>query len=486
MYSVLLVDDEYMILKGLEKIINWQDFGFQVVKTAKSAQAALAILEETSIDLIITDVNMPQINGLSLIEEAQKLAYEFEFIVLSGYQEFEYAQQSVKLGGLDYLVKPVDAKMLQQALIKTKQKLDQKKANLTNAKFAHKIALEKLFEADLTETQQTELLENYQITDTQIMQGITVIACNQLTDFTQIEKFAEQYKQKLYFKNKKQLFIAFIGSAGFLAKFVNELEGQQLIAGASFITVGETVTTMAALNSSYQQAKQLAEIYLFYANQSSFSSNHSRVEWLKQATLPKVSLLKFRQAVAIGDENAINQQIEFVYTQLAQNNATPTYVRQVTFLIFSELNRQVNFAQQMYQIYANKINQSQHIEELKTLIQEILDQKQSSHSKYSENIQKTLGIVQQEFQTDLNLKFISDRLHLNTNYLGQLFKKEIGESFSKYLNDYRIQIARKLLTDSQLSIADVANQVGYGNVGYFYRTFKAICGISPKEYRDKY
>lgn len=118
MYRVLLVDDEYMILTGLKKIIDWPSLGFQVVATAENAMQGLSILENQKIDLVITDVTMPEMNGLEFIEAAQKEHHTFEFMILSGYQEFDYLKSGMQLGAVNYLMKPVNKAELRTALKK--------------------------------------------------------------------------------------------------------------------------------------------------------------------------------------------------------------------------------------------------------------------------------------------------------------------------------------------------------------------------------
>lgn len=124
MYRVLLVDDEYMILAGLQKIVDWASLGFQVVATAENAMQGLSVLENQSIDLVITDVTMPEMNGLEFIEAAQKEHHAFEFMILSGYQEFDYLKSGMQLGAINYLMKPVNKTELIASLTKVKQQLD--------------------------------------------------------------------------------------------------------------------------------------------------------------------------------------------------------------------------------------------------------------------------------------------------------------------------------------------------------------------------
>ena len=108
LYKAMFVDDEYMILEGLKMIIPWQELGFEVVHTAKSASEALEYLETQAIDLLITDIRMPEMNGIDMIAKAQAKGNTFFSIILSGYQEFAFVKQGMQLGVRNYLVKPVN------------------------------------------------------------------------------------------------------------------------------------------------------------------------------------------------------------------------------------------------------------------------------------------------------------------------------------------------------------------------------------------
>lgn len=110
MYKVLLVDDEYMILQGLKVIVDWQALGFEVVATARSAKEALTYLDDCAVDVMISDVNMPGMTGLELIEAARNVLPHLQTLILSGYQEFSYVQRAMELETKGYLLKPVDKK----------------------------------------------------------------------------------------------------------------------------------------------------------------------------------------------------------------------------------------------------------------------------------------------------------------------------------------------------------------------------------------
>lgn len=488
MYSVMIVDDEYMILKGLEKIINWTDYDFKIVKAARNSKQALEFLETNDVDLIITDVNMPRISGLELIKMAKEAGKKFEFMILSGYQEFDYVRTGLQLGAIDYILKPVDSKALVKSLTKVKGILDSQSAIQKASVVSLNAQTQRLFENDLDQSSMSSLFHQLRITPDVIKSGLTVIACNRLSDFSNVEQLCQQYGQVLRFGYNRHLFIGFIGGRGILLKFVRELEDKGYITGESFITVGETVYEWQNISQSYDQAARLSKIYKFYEKSNEFSSNNLRVDWLKQATLPKISLVKIKQSIALGEYAQLISELKNIFSDLTRQGANPSYVRQVAFLIYSELNVKVNFDEKTYQNYVIKINNADDLQTLMEISADVVKELAQSvdNQKYSENIQRVMMLIQKDFYDDLSLKFVSDELHLNPDYLGQLFKKEVKMSFSKYLNEYRIQQAQDLLRNTNQSIAEIADNVGYTTTAYFYRNFKLICGLSPKEYRKKY
>jgi two-component system, response regulator YesN len=122
MLKAVIVDDEYIVLEGLKRVINWSENGIDLVGTAKDGNSGLSLFYSEKPDIIFTDIRMPGINGLKLIEEVMDIAPDTICVVMSGHREFEYVKQALKIGVADYLVKPITVQMIEETIDKIKKK----------------------------------------------------------------------------------------------------------------------------------------------------------------------------------------------------------------------------------------------------------------------------------------------------------------------------------------------------------------------------
>lgn len=129
MFTIQLVDDEPIVRKGLKKLIAWEELGFEIVCEAENGEEALAQLATQKVDVIITDIGMPIMNGIEFMKEARNQEYVGEIMVLTAYGEFEYAKSAIKYGVTDYILKPIEEKQITETLNKIKRKLEEKLEN---------------------------------------------------------------------------------------------------------------------------------------------------------------------------------------------------------------------------------------------------------------------------------------------------------------------------------------------------------------------
>jgi len=156
MYKVMLADDENLILQGLENIIEWEELGLEIVNKASNGQEAIDKFKENPVDIVVTDINMPQVTGLELLKELKKINSDVKFIILSGYDDFSYAKKAIELGVENYILKPIDEEELEKTLKNTINKIKQEKEENKSSLGKHNILI-KLIKGKLA---QGEIEEN--------------------------------------------------------------------------------------------------------------------------------------------------------------------------------------------------------------------------------------------------------------------------------------------------------------------------------------
>ncbi|HFR5557594.1 TPA: response regulator [Streptococcus pyogenes] len=483
MYKVLLVDDEYMILQGLTMIIDWQALGFDVVSTARSGQEALAYLTQYPVDVMISDVTMPGMTGLDLIEAAKTNHPQLPTLILSGYQEFSYVQKAMELETKGYLLKPVDKAELQAKMKQFKDWLDAQQAESIRQETYHDSLLTLWLTDELSEKEFHQLSQDL---PEHALTGFTVLYVECSEWIEEMEAYFKQEEQPCYLKKEedKKIYLAILlGRAQQAKAFTSNLQ-KQFSENIQQIILGETVDDWENVYESYNQVRQS----LFYNSQMSQPTDkgNSKLEMPES----RLQFFAFNKALMIGDEPTILAKLEAIFHEMKALNFSPEDVKHVSFLLFSDIYRQFPILDKMtYLSMVKTIHNSQSIDRILRELKKVLDvtnQNNSPEKRYSDLVSETIDCIRKEYHQELTLKAIADRLHVNGVYLGQCFKNETERSFTQYLNHVRIQKAQQLLLYTNQSINEIAYETGYNTNHYFIKMFKKLNGLSPKEFRDRY
>ena len=436
LYKAMFVDDEYMILEGLKMIIPWQELGFEVVHTAKSASEALEYLETQAIDLLITDIRMPEMNGIDMIAKAQAKGNTFFSIILSGYQEFAFVNKVE----LYESVQAIAEELAHQQRIDEQNDLYRESSLLL------------WLNDELNESEYHLLLEQ----STQpIHPPYTIL---QLTGTPEILE------------------------NGF--RFFVEKEQPLLLPGQ--LVVSETINEWENLYKGYEKIKQVQSLQTFYPDLL-LNEQIIQVDILdRNEALP---FLSFNKALTIGDTKTVQDELDKIFSSLEGMQADPEHVRYVAFLLFNDIYRQFPaLTRENYDRIITRIRASNTIQVLRQLFNEILQlaKDQPQQKRYSEIVQKAVGMIEEHYTQELTVKSAAEALHVSVVYLGQVFKKETELSFNQYVNFIRIKKAQQLLLHTGQTINEIADAIGYNNTNYFSKMFKKLNGLTPKEFREKY
>ncbi|MCR8642521.1 response regulator transcription factor [Paenibacillus sp. N1-5-1-14] len=521
MRNVLIVDDEPLILEGLRSIIEWEEYGLTIIGQASNGEEAVAFLKqyEGQVDLLITDITMPKMNGLQLIEQVKTFDSKMRYVILSGYEQFEYVKAGMRLGIENYILKPINIKELESTVRQIVDDLDQEAEEHYRALEDWQILRSNIMNRWVTGTidaqelrHRSDLLDISLTCDSYTVTALRLIMepdpdCDEL----QLRQLRSErmgacygYAQRLI--GHLNTVYAFIDTEGDLILIFGEALGDELkerihtvhqqlqyvmkqkLEQPVWITIGSKQSRYQDVSLSYEHAKSLYVDHLMLTGYPiididqlpKLNVDEEKIE-LDYEAFSKLLLAGEREEAHAYIESAFNKLLALGgYTRIDFYNVAIKLM-----LMAKNMEKNADFSPLF-----NPLLHMQTIEQLMSHVQEsvssTLRDLQEEHQDLSPNIRYMIEQVSKHYKDELSLKTISQRMEMHPNYLGQMFHKEVGRSFSDYVTQYRIEKARQLLLQTTLLANEVAAEVGYLDPTYFYRQFKKSTGVSPTELRKMY
>ncbi|KQU24055.1 hypothetical protein ASG65_19160 [Bacillus sp. Leaf13] len=495
MYNVFLVDDEPFIIEGMRALVPWEDYGLKVVGEASNGSEAIKKLETCHVDILLTDIMMPIMDGLELISTLKERHPNTKYIVLSGYEEFEYVKKGMKLGIENYLLKPVN----EQELISTLENSIEKLEKSTNNEEAYTILRDntiwRCLNQDIDAKEWRERVELYSLEfDGQNLAVVLMqISDGEHENSSFFRKRVEELFQSVCIINPDGeliLLVSFNCEDG-LKKKLDELNMlfAGYVSGKYHINVGSFVCSTSELYKSYQRAKELSS-YRLVLKESGLITDELTKQYT-QASLSTSNELDDLKRYIVGSE----QEKAFLWIKGAfdeinksTKKVAPTIISGFAIEIVTSIQKDVSshandqtvgIVKRILEAYSIGILVDILIDFIEGIFR-TLEQKPEHRSPI---IQSVVQYIQEHFYEELSLKTLSYKFHINSIYLGQLFQKETGLVFSEYINHLRLEKAKQLLRGTHLKAGIIGKQVGYSDSAYFYKQFKKVVGITPSAWR---
>lgn len=503
MYKVMLVDDEKLITQGLLNIIEWDKLELKVTQIANNGEEAFEKFQKDPVDIIITDINMPKLTGLDLLKKITNINNKTKFIILSGYDEFSYAKTAIEYGVESYILKPIDEEELENVLKKIVLDISDEKIKESKILNKNRILFQYLNKKILKE----ELinikdylnisLENKNYTVAILM----IIKKNEKDLFTPIDTIA-----KSIFGNEYEILHKYDGQVVLINSWNKDFTSDQIknyyiqikdkiineLNEEVFISIGDLVCDVNEIEISYKIANALKK-YMLTEGVNICLDRHSLNYTEEYNRTFNNEIEKINKLII---EKNIDVLEEYVNEILDNKKLNPKNIYdlsiKILFLIDKtleefKLNRKYR-NDSLSNIIVKLCNESTRenvksfvLSELKELI-ELMDD--NNRIKYSPVVQQVISIVNEKYYEELSLKTLAQKYNVNSSYLGQIFNKEVGVSFSEYLNKIKNTKAKELILNTNMKINDIAKSVGYIDTSYFYRKFKKYFGVSPSTIRD--
>lgn len=504
MYKVMLADDENLILQGLENIIEWDELGLEIVNKASNGQEAIDMYKETPVDIVLTDINMPHVTGFELLKELKKINSDIKFIILSGYDDFSYAKKAIELGVENYILKPIDEEELEKTLINTVNKInlerEEGKSSLGRHNLLIKLIKGKLSNKELEENKDAfyidfNNLKLYSLciintksrydSEEMIHNIVQVIKDNTANNFEIIYTLDEE----LILINVWDEYI----SKGKIKEYYDKLKETIInIHGIDvFLSVGEPVENIYNISQSFKEANNLKKYVLTLGYNKCISLEH-----IKDITKNSVNfgpiLDKLNKKIITKDVEGAEKIVQDI---VEDKNLTPSNIYDLSVKILFLIDKVIEEFKVEKQYSENSLGEeiialcSENTrEDIKILlcseIREVVKLMHPTTIKHSPVIQQIISYVNDNYYEEISLKTLAQKYHINTSYLGQIFTKEVGCSFSEYLNRTKNMKAKELILNTNMKINDIAKKVGYLDTSYFYRKFKKYYGVCPSTLRN--
>lgn len=510
MIRTLLIDDERAVIEGLKKLIKWEELGFELVGTAINGIEGKQKAEKLRPELIIADIRMPGLDGLSMIEVIQKELKETTFVIMSGYADFAYAKKALKLGVIDYLEKPVTIQKVTEMLERVKTIEDKNRKEKENEARSHSLG-----EVTLGKT----LLEYiYSENQMQTFEGMEKLKeyhgwCIFKAVFCSYEKdqdnIFESSLRRLSNSSEKELIVIKRGEQ-FTGVLVSERPDEPKAKWYAvfekvykeishhlknmYLGVGEVYSKPSYLRQSYMEAKSA----LSYAKFSQMQQVIFYEQLIKN--VPVVGLGEFDENVLIrnlraGAEEEANKQIKAYLDSLKKNGLDFRIFEQECLRLvymgngvmleknknFRLLSSQNILPHEMLQMCTDYKQAEDWVHSLFKEYFEVIEQfkEDEGHSAFN----RAKDYIFQNYTRDISLNEVAEKAGMNPAYFSQLFKEKMGISYVKYLTNLRLDYAQKLL-DQGYKVVQVSEKVGYVNYRYFCDTFKKNLGITPNQYKQ--
>lgn len=488
LYKVYLLDDEPYILEGLKYIVPWQEYGFKIVGSSSNGKDGFDNIITQNIDLIITDIMMPNMTGLELISKLKKEKYNTNFLVLSAFQEFKYVKEAINMGAENYLLKPIDTEELSNNLKSIYQKIKKKEEQIIDKNIVKNNLLLKLITENYDENVINELNRlNIKFNDYRYC----IINIEVNDESYNIEDITFKNKSILHVKNKSNIYLI-IDEHNLDDTIMELIELKNYMINKSgpilYISIGSLVNNIREINNSFKASMEVNEYKIIHPNKSWIKIYKEKID------INNYDNIEFEElkSILVNKEFIKTEEyINAIFTKLrCDEKLTPKQIKMKSIEIFLSVYNYFNESKvikDLHKYFDYIINNNNTLDDIQiqliNMIRYIQSKLEQAEDSMSPVIIKLLDYIEENYKYDLNLKEISDKLNINSIYLGQLFQREIGILFSDYLNNFRINKAKKLLLDTNLKASEIGMLVGYRNKNYFYRKFKSIAGLTPSEWK---
>ncbi len=503
--NLMVVDDDIQIREGITYGIQWKSLGIEKTECYPDAFQALQAIKEENYDIVLTDISMPGLSGIELLKQIKERNPEVIVILISGYEEFEYAKAGIQYGADNYILKPIHLDELTDIIQKTVEKIRKIKKNQDTIREAEKLRFVKgITDQTITDNKKIKML---------------------LNEFYGFERGGPYMLVILQKDEKKELLKPGVQNRTLIRVITDRLAGYP----HCILSVDEdnTMVLIHVCNSALFLHNLKAQIMYIVSEINEKAATEGTVSACVQAPITETELGKcWKKGMEMlerkffmgptcfisedildkntaGDMEAFEkkrkefvcyfkmlsrQQIEdfFEIADKALRKNSCRYAQNCVLLNLMQLTQ--NNSVSIEEDIPERIFACKYFDELMEFWRKSVDQIKDATDKtqgYSREVKGAIEYIKQHYAEKITIADIAESQKMSDGHFSRIFKNETGESVKKYLNNFRISLARKLLLETNMKIYEVGECVGIPEYLYFVQVFKNIEGVSPSEYRKE-
>lgn len=473
MYRVLLIDDEPWALEGIRRTFQWERSGFEVIAATTKASEALDVIFKQAPDVVFTDIRMPKISGIEMIQKVRELEMNTEFVIVSGFSDFSYAQEAIRQGAFDYCLKPLKSDYAHNLLKRLFQHLEKKNSSKDLELFEDIVENYVKLEQIIRKRGWTNSCLYYQ--------AAIVVTDNIETSNELLKRTSAMDSLRLSIGTNKYFYL--FNTDSDIADRLNLSNLFSLKAGISSVT--DSLKDIAKI---YTEADMAVRNSFIYETQNIYHYEPINAVVLNEVSDKICQLIshkchsKIKNQLKLLPELArandfLLEDILYLWNQMTaflnKNFPEESFDYGFEFMDYNQLTGQFKNIECLCEFWENGIL---------TLI-ENEDSFNASSEKGNKDFSNLLLYIQDHYTEQLYLRDIAKLYYIHPNYCCNLFKKYTGTTFSNYINKIRIENSKKLLENTDLSVEDISCKVGYSDYYYFNKLFKKYEGITPFKFR---
>lgn len=500
MFRLMIADDEDEERQGIRFLLNKFGFVFDLQEASDGMEALNGLLDFPA-DILVTDVKMPFLDGIQLAAKVREHYPKIQIIFFSGYDDFEYVKQALSLQAVDYILKPVDPMEFQRVISRAVQRITQEKETViqntaffktyVTARLLSQISYDKLVQENGEE--KLSFLNEY--TRMILMEFDEDVFGNDISD---MKAFGALIRGTISVEFD---FLDLTASQGVV--FLKEVrQDDQYLQGLArcihlmmekefrkkcYLAVSREILCAEEIGSAYRQAEQSLEERFFYQDSYIYPRREPDKPEIKKVSDGQL-LQSIEKDVACHDGYSLKRNVETLL-EVCRNNGFQSYIytRFVCANLMKILAKKLPGRQERLASLVEQVYSSVNFAALETEIRQVTKELEELFCAGEDSSQRTIAVVEQyikeHYREPLNLELLAEKAFRTPHYLSSIFIQEKGIGINKYIKNVRMEKARELLKTTNMKISDICEQVGYGSVSYFCRSFRNEYGVTPEQYR---